>query len=177
MALREESRLLSIRVLQNFVRETGGQWGYEQWQRLVQRIRRMGFAMTTEQQIRDLCERNRERWLSGDNSVEPPAPVEPAEPPREEPEPAGYGSLREDAPTGPGDAGLSLETPGGTSEETVFAFVAPVAHVPAVPTAVERARPVRKKAAKKKAGKKKPKRTKKKPAKKTRKKKAKKKAK
>jgi hypothetical protein len=172
MALREESRLLSIRVLQNFVRETGGQWGWEQWQRLVQRIRRMGFAMITEGHMRDLCERNSERWLSGDNSVEPPEPVEPPALPREEAEPAGYSSSRENAPTGPEEAGASLEAPGGGREETAFAFAAPVARVPAAPTPEERARPVRKakkagkKSAKKRA-KKKPRKAKKKSAKKT----------
>lgn len=110
MALTEELRLLSIRVLQNFVRETGGDWSWEQWQRLIQRVRRMGFATITEGHIRELAERNRQRWLTGDNSVEPaPVPLEaPSEAeaapsgsgvsagpePREETEPAAYSGLR-----------------------------------------------------------------------------------
>ena len=165
MVLGEESRLLSIRVLQNFVRETGGQWGRVQWQQLLQRIRRMGFAMITEEQIRNLCERNSERWLSGDNSVEAPAPVEPPEL-REEPEPAGYSDSREEAPAGQEEGKASY-----------LAFAAPVAHVPVTPTPEERARPVGKAkkagkmAAKKRARKKKPKKAKKKSTKKSAKKK------
>ena len=98
MTLSEELRLLSIRVLQNFVRETGGHWAWEQWQRLIQRIRRMGFATITEEHIRGLCERNRERWLSGDNSVAPPAAVATAEAPEEKRERAAYPGVPVAAP-------------------------------------------------------------------------------
>jgi prefoldin subunit 5 len=72
MAMNEESRLLSMRVLQNFVRETKGSWKGDQWQKLVQRVRRAGFEKIQESRIEQLVEENRERWLSGDNSVGPP---------------------------------------------------------------------------------------------------------
>ncbi len=72
MALNEESRLLSMRIPQNFVRETKGKWDRSQWQRLVQRIRRAGFNKMQEARLKVLVEENRERWLSGDNSVGPP---------------------------------------------------------------------------------------------------------
>ena len=72
MTLNEESRLLSMRIPQNFVRETKGKWDQNQWQRLVQRIRRAGFNKMQEARLKALVEENRERWLSGDNSVGPP---------------------------------------------------------------------------------------------------------
>jgi hypothetical protein len=72
MAMNEESRLLSMRVLQNFVRETKGKWKGDQWQKLIQRVRRAGFEKIQESRIKQLVEGNRERWLSGDNSVGPP---------------------------------------------------------------------------------------------------------
>ena len=72
MAMNEESRLLSMRVLQNFVRETKGKWKGDQWQKLMQRVRRAGFEKIQESRIKQLVEGNRERWLSGDNSVGPP---------------------------------------------------------------------------------------------------------
>jgi DNA repair exonuclease SbcCD ATPase subunit len=74
MALNEESRLLSMRILQNFVREKKGKWGQQDWSKLMQRIRKAGFSKTDEARIRKLMENNRERWLSGDNSVGPPPP-------------------------------------------------------------------------------------------------------
>ena len=126
MTLSEELRLLSIRVLQNFVRETGGHWAWEQWQRLIQRVRRMGFATITEEHIRGLCERNRERWLSGDNSVEPAAAVETAGAPEEEREPAAYPGFPAAAPASweveAPSAGISEETTEEARERTPTAF-------------------------------------------------------
>ena len=79
MPLGEEARLLSFRVLQNFVRETSGEWDEEDWRQLIERIRRIGFFKIEEERIRQLVDDNRERWLAGDNSVGSPAPA-PARP-------------------------------------------------------------------------------------------------
>jgi hypothetical protein len=120
MALSEDLRLLSIRVLQNFVRETGGDWTWEQWQRLIQRLRRMGFAAVTEEHIRELCERNRTRWLSGVNSVEPPIPAvaEPSSAPlgggAEEPIISGAAGLNDARPA---DLGRLAEIGGAQSRK------------------------------------------------------------
>jgi hypothetical protein len=90
MALSEESRLLSMRILQTFVRETKGKWGPKEWQGLVQRVRKAGFEKTDEARMRQLLDDNRERWLSGDNSAGPPPPgARAVEPPKKEiPKPA-----------------------------------------------------------------------------------------
>jgi len=77
MPLGEEARLLSFRVLQNFVRETSGKWDQEDWRQLIERIRRIGFFKIEEERIRRLVDDNRERWLAGDNSAGSPAPARP----------------------------------------------------------------------------------------------------
>ncbi len=77
MLLGEEARLLSFRVLQNFVRETSGRWDQEDWRYLIERVRRIGFFKIEEGRIRQIVEDNRERWLAGDNSVGPPEPARP----------------------------------------------------------------------------------------------------
>lgn len=69
MPLGEEVRLLSFRVLQNFVRETSGKWDEEDWRQLIERIRRIGFFKIEGERIRRLVDDNRERWLAGDNGV------------------------------------------------------------------------------------------------------------
>lgn len=74
MALNEESRLLSMRILQNFVRDTKGKWSHDDWAKLMQRVHKAGFGKIDEVRIGKLLEDNRERWLSGDNSVGPPPP-------------------------------------------------------------------------------------------------------
>ncbi len=74
MALNEESRLLSMRILQNFVREKKGKWNQDDWSKLIQRVRKAGFEKIDEARIGKLLENNRERWLAGDNSVGPPPP-------------------------------------------------------------------------------------------------------
>jgi len=87
MALSEESRLISMRILQNFVRETKGKWNDGQWKNLLQRVKKAGFEKVEEKRIRQLVDDNRERWLSGDNSVgAPPAAGAPKK--KEEPKPA-----------------------------------------------------------------------------------------
>jgi hypothetical protein len=63
-----------MRILQNFVRETKGKWNANQWQNLLQRVRRAGFEKIEESRIGRLVSDNRERWLSGDNAVGPPPP-------------------------------------------------------------------------------------------------------
>jgi len=89
MALNEESRLLSMRILQNFVREKKGKWSHGEWAKLLQRIRKAGFEKIDEGRIGKLLEDNRERWLSGDNSVGPPPPgAKPAAKKPEPPKPA-----------------------------------------------------------------------------------------
>jgi hypothetical protein len=95
MALNEESRLLSMRMLQNFVREKKGKWNQDDWKKLMQRVRKAGFGKVDEGRIGKLLEDNRERWLSGDNSVGPPPPgikpaakkPEPSKPAAKKPEP------------------------------------------------------------------------------------------
>lgn len=74
MALNEESRLISMRILQNFVRETKGKWNDNQWGNLIQRVRKAGFDKVDEKRVKSLVDDNRERWLSGDNSVGGPPP-------------------------------------------------------------------------------------------------------
>jgi hypothetical protein len=74
MALNDESKLLSLRILQNFVREKKGKWNQDDWKKLMQRVRKAGFGKVDEGRIGKLLEDNRERWLSGDNSVGPPPP-------------------------------------------------------------------------------------------------------
>jgi len=96
MALNEESRLLSMRILQNFVREKKGKWSHDDWSKLMQRVRKAGFEKIDEGRIGKLLEDNRERWLSGDNSVGPPPPgakpaagkPEPSKPQEKKPEPS-----------------------------------------------------------------------------------------
>lgn len=85
MALNEESRLLSMRILQNFVRDKKGKWSHDEWAKLMQRIRKAGFEKIDEGRIGKLLEDNRERWISGDNSVGPPPPG--AKPAAKKPEP------------------------------------------------------------------------------------------
>lgn len=74
----EQPRLLSMRILQNFVRQTKGNWSDDQWKQLVQRVRRAGFEKVSEDRLKELAEDNRERWLSGDNSVGPPPAGKPS---------------------------------------------------------------------------------------------------
>lgn len=71
----EESRLLDLRVLQNFVRETKGRWDSEGWKALVGRVRRIGFETIPEERLLRLAEDNRERWLAGRNDIGPPPPA------------------------------------------------------------------------------------------------------
>ncbi|MHC5056824.1 MAG: hypothetical protein ACYTKD_19230 [Planctomycetota bacterium] len=89
MALNEESRLLSMRILQNFVREKKGKWSHDDWAKLMKRVRKAGFEKIDEGRMGKLLEDNRERWLSGDNSVGPPPPgTKPAAKKPEPPRPA-----------------------------------------------------------------------------------------
>jgi hypothetical protein len=85
MALNEESKLLSLRILQNFVREKKGKWNQDDWKKLMQRVRKAGFGKVDEGRIGKLLEDNRERWLSGDNSVGPPPPGSKPAPQKPEP--------------------------------------------------------------------------------------------
>ncbi len=73
----DEPRLLSARVLQNFVRETSGKWDQEEWRQLIERIRRIGFFKIEERRIGQLVDDNREQWLACDNSAGSPAPARP----------------------------------------------------------------------------------------------------
>ena len=106
MALNEESRLLSMRILQNFVRDKKGKWSHDDWAKLMQRVRKAGFEKISEGRIGKLLEDNRERWLSGDNSVGPPPPGAPAaakkpEPPKpaaKKPEPPKPAAKKPEAP-------------------------------------------------------------------------------
>jgi hypothetical protein len=77
MVFGEEARLLMMRILQNFVRETRGRWEASAWAQIVERVRRLGFETVTDERMLRLAEDNRERWLAGENGVGPP-PVAPA---------------------------------------------------------------------------------------------------
>jgi len=71
MALGEEPRLLSTRLLQDFVVQTGGSWSPGQWRDAVTAVRKAGFHRLPEERLKQLVDENRERWLARGRSDQP----------------------------------------------------------------------------------------------------------
>ncbi len=170
-----ESRLLDMRILQNFVRKTRGRWDADEWGRFIKRVRLLGFMRIDEERIRELVEGNRERWLAGDNSVGPPAPAPVPEPapaggalPGPESLPLRRAQLGRDPllakpgipPWESGLAGIDREeqeeawaAEASEPEEPPADALAPETAAPDLPAAATRAKPTKKTRKKKGAGK------------------------
>jgi hypothetical protein len=64
-------RLLNSRLLQDFVRESGGSWSPGDWLGLLLKPNWNGFGSVSEARVSKLVMDNRDWWLKGKNSLSP----------------------------------------------------------------------------------------------------------